>query len=123
MPTVLAVAVMGGLGALARYGLDRAFARPGVTFPWPTVLANVSGSFLIGLLFALAIERTHGPSWVRIGLAVGLLGGFTTFSTFSLQTFRLIENGSHGAAIGNALGSLALGLVAVTIGVVVGRAF
>ena len=123
MPTVLAIAVMGGLGALARYGIDRALSRPSGSFPWGTVLANVSGSFLLGLLFALAIERAQGPSWVRMGLAVGLFGGFTTFSTFSLQTFRLIEDGSHAAALGNALGSLALGLVAVTIGVVVGRAF
>ncbi len=123
MPTVLAIALFGGAGALARYGVERALERQSGSFPWGTVLANVSGSFLLGLLFALAIERAHGPSWVRMGLAVGLLGGFTTFSTFSLQTFRLIEDGSHVAAVGNVLGSLALGLVAVTIGIVVGRAF
>ena len=122
MPTVLAVAVLGGLGALGRYGIERALERSSASFPLGTVLVNVSGSFLLGLLFALALEREHGPPWLRMGLAVGLLGGFTTFSTFSLQTFRLIEDGSHAAALGNALGSLALGLVAVTVGVVVGRA-
>lgn len=121
MPTILAVAVMGGLGALARYGIERGFVRSSASFPWGTILVNVSGSFVLGLLYALAIERVQGPEWVRLGLTVGLLGGFTTFSTFSLQTFRLIEEGSHGAAVGNALGSLALGLVAVTIGVIVGR--
>ena len=123
MPTVLAVAVFGGLGALGRYGIQRALDRSGASLPWGTILVNVSGSFLLGLLFALVIERVHGPDWVRLGLTLGLLGGFTTFSTFSLQTFRLIEEGSHAAAVGNALGSVALGLVAVTIGVVVGRAF
>lgn len=123
MPTVLAVAVLGGLGALGRYGIDRAMLRWSGSFPWATVLVNVSGSFFLGIVFATLIERPYGPSWLKLGLTLGLLGGFTTFSTFSLQTFRLIEDGSHAAAVGNALGSLALGLVAVAIGVVVGRAF
>ena len=122
MPTVLAVAVLGGLGAAARYGIERAFARTGTEFPWGTILINVTGSFLVGILFALVIEKALGPSWLRVGLTLGLLGGFTTFSAFSLQTFRLIEDTAYGAAIANALGSLAFGLLAVTIGVVIGRA-
>jgi len=123
MPTVLAVAVLGGLGAIARYGIERGMAKSSVNFPWGTMIVNVSGSFILGVFFALALERAYGPSWVRVGVVLGLLGGFTTFSTFSLQTFRLIEDGAYGAALGNALGGLALGLVAVSLGVVLGRTF
>ena len=123
MATVIAVAILGGLGAISRYGIERFLTRFNSPFPWGTLLVNVSGSFLLGLFFALVVERVQGPAWVRIGLAVGLLGGFTTFSTFSLQTLRLVEDGSYFAAVGNVIGSLALGLVAVTIGVIIGRAY
>jgi fluoride exporter len=123
MPTLLAVAVAGAVGALARYGVDGWVAQraPGA-FPWGTFVINVTGSLLLGLLFTLFSERVSVDPWVRTGLMVGLLGAYTTFSTFSLETYRLIESGAIGLACANAVGSLAAGLGAVYIGAVIGRA-
>jgi CrcB protein len=123
MPTWLAIALAGAVGALARYGLDGFVSRraPGA-FPWGTFVINVSGSFVLGLLFVLFTERISVDPWVRSGLMVGLLGAYTTFSTFSLETYRLLEDGAPGLAVANAFGSLAAGLVAVYAGIVLGRA-
>jgi CrcB protein len=83
---------------------------------------NVSGSFVLGLLFVLLTERYRPDAWLRSGLTIGLLGAYTTFSTLTLETYRLLEDGAYGLAFANALGSLAAGLVAVYAGIVVGRA-
>jgi fluoride exporter len=123
MPIALAVALAGALGALARYGLDGFISRraPGA-FPWGTFAINVSGSLLLGLLFTLFTERLTVDAWVRSGLTIGFLGAYTTFSTLSLETYRLLEDRSVGLALANAAGSLAAGLIAVYAGVVMGRA-
>lgn len=122
MPVVVAVAVAGALGALARYGIDGLIAQrsPGA-FPWSTFVINVSGSFLLGLLFAVFSERVSVDPWIRTGLTMGLLGAFTTFSTLSLETYRLFASGSVGLAFANALGSLSAGLLSLYLGVVIGR--
>jgi CrcB protein len=120
---VALVIIGGGTGALARYlvGLWVA-ASFGAAFPWGTLTVNLVGSFLIGLIATLADERaTVGPA-TRIFLVVGVLGGFTTFSSFSLETFRLAEQGEFLRVAANIVGSLALAGVAVTMGVVAGRA-
>ena len=123
MPIALAVALAGALGALARYGLDGFISRraPGA-FPWGTFAINVSGSLLLGLLFTLFTERLTVDAWIRSGLTIGFLGAYTTFSTLSLETYRLLEDRSVGLALANAAGSLAAGLIAVYAGVVMGRA-
>ena len=123
MPTPLAVALAGALGALARYGLDGFVARrtPGA-FPWGTFAINISGSFALGALFTLFTERVSVDAWIRGGLMIGLLGAYTTFSTLSLETYRLLEDGAVGLALANALGSIGAGLLAVYGGVVLGRA-
>jgi fluoride exporter len=83
---------------------------------------NVSGSLILGFLFAVLIEgRVVLVPWLRTAMTVGFVGAYTTFSTLTLETFRLLEEGSLGLAGANAVGSLAIGLVAVYAGVVLGR--
>lgn len=123
MRTVVAVGVAGFFGAMARYGLEGfVSSRDGGSFPWGTLVVNVSGSLVIGFLFAVLIEgRVVVVPWLRTAMTVGFVGAYTTFSTLTLETFRLVEEGSLGLAGANAFGSLAIGLVAVYVGVVVGR--
>ncbi|MCY4085780.1 MAG: fluoride efflux transporter CrcB [Actinomycetia bacterium] len=121
MPTVLGVILFGGVGAAARYGLERWLGREGTVFPWGTFTANVTGSLLLGVLFAVTTERIEISSWLRTSLAIGLLGGYTTFSTFSLQTHRLLEDGAYGLAVAYTLGSVLAGLAAAALGVAIVR--
>jgi fluoride exporter len=123
MRTVMAVGVAGSIGAIARYGIDGIIVqKSGGSFPWGTFLINISGSFVLGLLFAVLVEgRVAVAPWIRTASTVGLVGAYTTFSTLTLETFRLVEDGSYILAGANAVGSLTLGLVAVYLGVVVGR--
>ncbi|MEP7059562.1 MAG: CrcB family protein [Actinomycetota bacterium] len=123
MRTIVAVGIAGFIGALARYGVEALITRgTGTAFPWGTLVVNVTGSFLLGWLFAALVKgRLNVAPWLKTGLTVGLVGTYTTFSAFSLETFRLIEDGSYGLAGLNAAGSLVLGLAAVSAGIVVGR--
>jgi CrcB protein len=121
--TILAISIGAILGANARYFLGRFVAeRMGVAFPYGTLIINVSGSFLIGLLLAIVTERVVGPAWIRPALAIGFLGSYTTFSTFSYETLRLVENGSMMAAGVNVAVSVAASLIAVYLGTLLGRA-
>jgi fluoride exporter len=120
---VVGIAVAGAFGALARYGLEGLVSdrAPGA-FPWGTFVVNVSGSFLLGLVFVLTTERVMVEPWLRSSLTIGFLGAYTTFSTLSLESYRLLEDGSIGLALANTVGSLVAGLTAVYLGVVAGRA-
>jgi CrcB protein len=121
--TIVGIAVAGALGALARYGLEGWVSRRTATsFPWGTFAVNVSGAFVLGLLFTLLTEHLTVAPWLRISATVGFLGAYTTFSTLSLETYRLLEDGAVGYAVANAVGSLAAGLLAVYGGIVLGRA-
>ena len=122
MPTAIGIAVAGAFGALARYGLEGFVSRraPGA-FPWGTFVVNISGSFVLGLLFTLLTERMSVDPWLRSALTIGFLGAYTTFSTLSLETYRLLSDGALGLALANSLGSLGAGLIAVYLGVVSGR--
>jgi len=123
MRTVVAIGVAGFFGAIARYGVEGFVSeRTNGSFPWGTFVVNISGSLILGLLFALLIEgRVIMAPWLRTAATVGLIGAYTTFSTLSLETFRMIEDGAYVGAGANAFGSLALGLVAVWVGIVAGR--
>ena len=123
MRTVVGIGVAGFFGAIARYGVEGFVSeRTNGSFPWGTFVVNISGSLILGLLFALLIEgRVIMAPWLRTAVTVGLIGAYTTFSTLSLETFRMIEDGAYLGAGGNAFGSLALGLVAVWVGIVAGR--
>lgn len=123
MPAAVAIAIAGALGALARYGIDGLISRRAPTsFPWGTFVINVTGSFLLGLAFVVMTERFRPDPWLRSAVTIGFLGAYTTFSTLSLETYRLAEDGAWGLAAANALGSLAAGMAAVYAGVVIGRA-
>jgi CrcB protein len=121
--TVIAVGIGGFVGAIARYGLDGLISQnSGSSFPWGTLVINVSGSLVLGVLFALLIEgRVIVAPWIRTATTVGFVGAYTTFSTLALETFRLLEDGSLTLAAANAVGSLAIGIVALYVGVVLGR--
>lgn len=122
MGSLLLIGFGGFAGAIARYLLDaRVSAATGGAFPWGTLVINVSGSFAIGLIFALIAERAALPAEWRGPLMIGFIGSFTTFSTLALETWRMIEDGVWLAAGANLLGSVALGMVAVIVGVAVGR--
>jgi fluoride exporter len=120
--TAVAIGVAGALGALARYGVEGAIARRTTSFPWATFVVNVSGSFLLGLAVTLLGERVAVAPWVRSALAIGFLGAYTTFSTLSLESYRLLEARFYVLAGANLLGSVSTGLAALYGGVVLGRA-
>jgi CrcB protein len=123
MPIALAVALGGGVGALARYELDRFVERRSDSvFPWSTFLINVSGCFVIGVVVAALVDRHHTPAWLRVGLVVGVVGGYTTFSTFAQESLDLVEARDVAVAAAYMAGSVALGLLAVWTGARVGRA-
>ena len=122
MPLFL-IGLGGFAGAISRYLVDGVVSdRTGGGFPWGTLVINTSGSFLLGLLFAMTAERAILPAEIRGPLMIGFLGAYTTFSTYKLESWWLIECGSWAPAIANLGCSLVLGLVAVAAGLVLGRA-
>ncbi len=122
MRTTIGIAIAGAVGAVARYSIEGLVSRRlGASFPWGTFVVNVSGSFVLGLLFTILTERSTAPPWFRSTVSIGFVGAYTTFSTLSLETFRLVEDGAYALAGANAFGSLAGGLIAVYAGIVVGR--
>lgn len=121
MRTGVGIAIAGAAGALARYGIEGVIARRSGLFPWGTFVVNVTGAFVLGFVFTVLTDRLTVAPWIRSTLTIGFLGAYTTFSTLSLETFRLVEDGALMLAALNGLGSLAAGLVAVYGGVVLGR--
>jgi CrcB protein len=89
------------------------------TFPWGTFIANVAGSFIIGVVFALAEKGNLMSSELRLFFAVGICGGFTTFSSFAYNNFTMIKEHSFGQLLWNVGGSLFFGILAIYIGVLV----
>ena len=120
----LALIALGGAGgAVSRYLVDTFVSeRVGAEFPWGTFVVNMTGSFVLGVLFALAVERDVLPSDIRLPVMTGFVGAYTTFSTLMLETWRLAETGSTVAAVANIVGSVAVGLTVMAGGLVVGRA-
>lgn len=122
MPTFL-VFLGGGIGAALRHGVNRlALAWFGPGFPVGTMIVNVLGSLLMGLLVTLLAEGPAASQNLRLFLATGLLGGFTTFSAFSLDALTLWERGQPGAAAAYVLGSVLLSLAGIALGFWGGRA-
>jgi fluoride exporter len=121
--TIVGVGLAGAVGALSRYGAEGLISErfPG-SFPLGTFVINVTGSFVLGFLFVLLTERVAVTPAVRTSLTVGFVGAYTTFSTFSFETVRLIEDGALRTAALNVAATVALGLLAVWVGMKVGRA-
>ena len=124
MTEVLLVGAGGFIGAASRYGVlvgvGRLLGQP--AFPWGVLAANVIGSLIIGVLAGLAETRQIFSPEARLFLFIGILGGFTTFSSISNDTFMLLRNAEYLSAAGNVLLSVVLGLAAVALGYAAARA-
>ncbi|HEY3669539.1 MAG TPA: fluoride efflux transporter CrcB [Acidimicrobiia bacterium] len=117
------VAVAGALGALGRYGVHGLVqSRVASRFPYGTVVVNVTGSLMLGLVVGLATYQGLDAD-VRTVVGTGFIGAYTTFSSFSYDTFGLIEAGEVRPALANALGSVVVGLAAATAGFALGGMF
>jgi CrcB protein len=118
----LLAALGGALGALARWGLAEALPHSPGGWPWATLLVNLLGCLLIGIVLAVLLARFPRSAWLRPFLAVGVLGGFTTYSTFAVDVVRLAEAGRLAVATGYLLTSVLGGVLAVLAGLVAARA-
>jgi len=122
VPGTLAVIALGGMvGASARYGVARWLPTDPGRFPWATFWTNLSGSFLLGLLLVLVIERLPPTRYLRPFVATGILGAFTTMSTYEVETALLLKDGHAATALLYGVGSLAAGLALAAAGIRVGR--
>lgn len=116
------VALGGAIGSVLRYGANLVAPRLlGYDFPWATLTVNVVGSFLMGLFAAFLAEKYADQPDLRLFLTTGVLGGFTTFSAFSLDMFGLMQRGESSMAVNYALASVALSIIAVFAGFMVSR--
>jgi CrcB protein len=119
---VLAIALGGALGALARYGVSRGIHAAKDTFPWATFWTNVGGAFVLGLFLTVVIERFPERRYPRPLFAIGFLGAFTTFSTMAVETVTLIKDGDALLGVAYLLVSIVAGLIVAFAGIVAGRA-
>jgi CrcB protein len=119
---VAAVVAGAGIGGGLRYVLSWwAVERWGGAFPWGTFIVNISGAFLLGIVMAISAERALIPPAWRLFLGVGILGGYTTFSTLSYESVVLMQRGLLVQGALNMFGTALIGLAAVTAGILVGR--
>jgi CrcB protein len=122
IPTVLAVGIGGIVGANLRWQVGEwAADRWATPFPWGTLVINLTGSFVLGLYLTLVTERFAGRPLTRLFFATGLLGAYTTFSTFAYETVRLLQDGHLVTAATYVAASLVFGLVASMAGIAVAR--
>ncbi len=122
MSQVLAIAGGGALGAVLRYWVSTAvYAMAGRGFPYGTLAVNVLGSLVMGFLYIWLLERSFGSAGMRAFMLIGLLGAFTTFSTFSIETLMLMEGGQYVRALVNTLASVVLCVAAAALGVMLAR--
>jgi CrcB protein len=120
--TYVLIAIFGAAGAVSRYALDGWVSdMTHGQFPWGTFVVNLLGAFALGIVVALTTERLILSSDWRVALGIGYLGSFTTFSTYTYETIKLAEDGVIGLALMNSVGMLALGLLAATLGLALGR--
>lgn len=110
------VAVGGALGASLRYGLSSLFFKPDAVFPWATWWVNLLGCFCAGIFFALSQKYPVLQHEARLFLMVGILGGFTTFSSFGLETFQLLKYGQYTIAMAYVMSSVIVGVFVLALG-------
>lgn len=119
---VIAIALAGGAGTALRHGVNVGMVRwLGPSFPWPTLTVNIVGSLLLGVVMELAGDREIAGVQAKLVLGTGLLGGFTTYSSFNLETLRLFEQGAYGRASIYLGATLIVCLLAGAAGIALGR--
>jgi CrcB protein len=118
---VLYLFIAGGLGALSRYGLSGLAQRLGAGFPWGTLAVNLIGSLLLGFVMQIGLSTDLIPREARLAVTVGFLGAFTTFSTFSFETARYLEDGVWSTGLLNILLNVVLCIAAALMGLFLGR--
>jgi CrcB protein len=122
MPTALSVALFGALGALTRYGVDLLIERNTSTvFPLSTFVINITGCVLAGASIGALVDRYHEPTWLTVGVVVGFLGSYTTFSTFAFETHDLMRTGHVHLAVTDAFGSIVAGVAGIYLGLLLTR--
>lgn len=122
METVLFIAGFGALGCLSRYFLSGwVYTFTGKAFPYGTFVVNIIGAFFIGLVMEFSLRSTMVSNNLRIGLTIGFMGGLTTFSTFSFETFKLMEDGQFIVALTNVLLSVTVCLIFTWLGIAAAR--
>jgi len=122
MRQLVAVAAGGAVGAVLRWLTASSVQKvAGGAFPWGTFFVNALGSFLLGFLFIWLIERSSGSELWRLAVTVGFLGAFTTFSTYSLESVRLLQEGAYSLAFSNVLGQVLVCLTLTWLGVQLAR--
>src|SRR5512136_795082 len=122
MAIALYIAIFGAAGCLSRYYLSGwVYGILGRSFPYGTFAVNIIGAFIIGLIMEFGVRSTLIPPSIRIGLTVGFLGGLTTFSTFSYETFKLLEDGEFLIASANVLASVLTCLLFTWLGIIAAR--
>jgi len=119
---LLTIALGGAAGTVVRAAIDRALPAGGSGFPWATWTVNVAGSLVVGLVVVAALERAAPGRYLRPLVGTGFCGGLTTFSTFAIETDRLVRAGNAGTAALYVAASLAAGLLAVSAGAAIARA-
>jgi len=121
-PRILGAIALGGMiGATVRYKVSTWITSPAGRFPWATFWTNVSGSLVLGFLLVLLIERFPPSRYARAFAGTGVLGAYTTFSTFSVETDLLVKDGHVGMAIAYVVASLVAGIAVAWLGIVLGR--
>lgn len=122
MNQLISIAMGGAIGAVLRYVMaNNIYTLFGRAFPWGTLFVNVFGSLLMGFLYVMFVERMLVSSEIRSLVLIGLLGAFTTYSTFSIETLNLIESGELMRAGANIIASVTACLIACWLGLLVGR--
>ena len=122
MTIAISIAICGAMGCLSRYFISGwVYQVLGKSFPYGTFAVNILGSFLLGLLMEMGLRSTIIPPTLRVGLTVGFMGGLTTFSTFSFETFRMIEDGELLLAGANAVASVIVCLLFSWMGIMAAR--
>jgi len=122
MKQMVAVAFGGAWGAVLRWLMASAVQKmAGGAFPWGTFAVNALGSFLLWFLFVWLIERSTASELLRLALTIGFLGAFTTFSTYSLESIRLLQEGAFALALGNIMGQVVVCLLLTWLGVQLAR--
>ncbi|WP_180054062.1 MULTISPECIES: fluoride efflux transporter CrcB [unclassified Acinetobacter] len=112
----LLVAMGGAIGATLRYGAGMLIAKPQMLFPWPTWWTNIIGCLFAGIFFALSQKYSFLQTEARLFLMVGILGGFTTFSSFGLETFQLLKQGAVTIALSYVISSVIVGVLMLGVG-------